>query len=194
VVKPALVRIVAATGDGITIANDASERLDLSGWRLSADLRSFRIPSGTILLPQANVLFPSSITNVPIALSATLSYPDGVVAARYSLPQSASPTESAQPFPSAASSSEEQTVEHPYGYDATSSEANISISGTAHEATAVNAPAAATELAAAGAALAASTTADPLPEKPRVANPFLSPWTLGLLGIMALAGGAFILL
>ncbi len=194
VAKPALVRILAATGDGITIANDASERLDLSGWRLSVDTGFFRIPSGTILLPHANVLFPSNITNVPIALSATLSYPDGVVAARYSFPQSASIAVSVQPFPSAASSTGEQTVEHPYGYDATSSEADISISGTAHEATAVSAPAAATELAAAGAAFATATTSDALPEKSHAANPFLSPWMLGFLGVMALAGGAFILL
>ena len=185
VAKPALVRIHAATGDGITIANDSSERLDLSGWRLSADTGFFRIPSGTILLPHANVLFPSNITNVPIALSATLSYPDGVIAARYSLPQSASPAVSVQPFPSATSSTGEQTVESVF---------SGSVSGTAHEATAVSAPAVATELAAAGAALMASTTADIPPEKSHAANPFLSPWMLGFLGVMALAGGAFILL
>ncbi len=188
VAKPALVRIVAVTGDGITIANDASERLDLSGWRLSADFGSFRIPSGTILLPQANVLFPSSITNVPIALSATLAYPDGIVAARYSLPQSASPAASAQPFPPMASSSEEQTVESVF---------SGSVSGTAHEATAVNAPAAATELAAAGAALSPMATSSS--ESAAVAgasepSPFRSPWVLGFLSVMLLAGGAFILL
>ncbi len=185
VAKPALVRIHAVTGDGITIANDASERLDLSGWRLSTDTVFFRIPNGTVLLPQANVLFPSNITNLPIALTATLTYPDGVVAARYSLLQSASRAESVQPFPPAASSSEEQTVESVF---------SSSVSGTAHEATAVSAPAAATELASAGAALMASTTADIPPEKSHAANPFLSPWTLGLLGVMVLAGGAFILL
>ena len=55
---------------------------------------------------------------------------------------------------------------------------------------AVDAPAVATELAAVGAAL--------LPEPPgnpsRVSGIFKSPWTLGLLGVIVLAGGAFILL
>ena len=186
VAKRALVRIRAATGDGITIANDADERLDLSGWRLLADTGSFRIPNGTVLLPQANVLFPSNITNLPIAQSATLAYPDGVVAARYPLSQSASRAGSAQPFPSAASSSEEQTVESVF---------SSSVSGTAHEATAVSAPAAATELTAAGAALSVSTVPEPKESAhPRTSGILRSPWFLSLLGIMTLAGGAFIFL
>ncbi|MHB1163497.1 MAG: helix-hairpin-helix domain-containing protein, partial [Minisyncoccota bacterium] len=106
--KPALVRIVTVSGDGITIANDASERLDLSGWRLTSDVGFFRIPEGTLLLPNASVLFPSSITNLPIALDATLAYPDGVVAARYPLPVLVPSTSAVQPSLSATSSSEQR--------------------------------------------------------------------------------------
>ena len=186
VAQPALVRILAATGDGVRVANDANERLDLSGWRLSVDTGSFRIPDGTVLLPHADVLFPSDITNLPIALSATLAYPDGIVAARYSPPQSASPADGAQPSAPGASSSKEQTVE---------SVLSSGVSGTAHEAATVSAPAAATELAAAGAALSASSTPAPEePASPRAFGILRSPWFLGFLGVMTLAGGAFILL
>lgn len=179
VAKPALVRISALSGDGVEIANDASERLDLSGWRISAETGSFRIPNGTVLLPQANVLFPSNITNLPVVLSATLSYPDGIIAARYPAPTSTPPTESVQPFAPVASSTGEQTVESVF---------SSGVSDTAHEVTAVGAPAAATELAAAGAALPAPATSAP------AAGILHSPWFLSLLGVITLAGGAFIFL
>lgn len=185
-VKPAVVRVAAVSGDGITIANDSTDRLDLSLWRLSAGTGSFRIPDGTALLPNTSVLFPSSVTNLPVALDSTsLAYPGGIVAARYMPPPASASMQAAlaaQPSEGIASSSLMQTVE-----PIISATSNIQ----AHE-EAAHAPAAATELAAAGAALAPAQ-AD-APAKSRAAGIFHSPWTLGLLGIMALAGGVFILL
>ena len=184
--KPAVVRIATVSGDGITVANDASDRLDLSLWRLSAETGFFRIPNGTILLPKTNVLFPSAITNLPVALDATLAYPDGVIAARYTPPPASAPVVQAavivQPPAPAAGSSLVQTVD-----SITSAKPNIQ----AHVEE-VRAPATATELAAAGAALVSAQAGTTT--KPRASGIFHSPWTLGFLGVVILAGGAFILL
>lgn len=191
VVRPATVRIESISGDGITIANDANDRLDLSGWRLSAGVGFFRVPSGTVLLPQTSVLFPFLITHLPVALDDTsLAYPDGVIAARYAPQVAVSAQEAAMTQPSAPTSSSSlvQTVEAPVT-NTVESIISGNTSTQAHEEE-VRAPATTTELAAAGAALA-SPQAD-------VASPasgiFHSPWTLGFLGIVALAGGVFILL
>ncbi len=64
---------------------------------------------------------------------------------------------------------------------------------------AVNAPAAATELAAAGAAVSPNVNSSLADASSTTSNStthslFKSPWTFGLLGVMVLAGGAFILL
>jgi competence ComEA-like helix-hairpin-helix protein len=179
-VRPAKVRLIAVSGDGITIANDSSERLDLSGWRLLSDVGSFRIPDGTSILPEASVLFPFTITNLPIALDVTLLYPNGIIAARFvpPTPQVGTAVQLSEPN---KSFNNKQTVE---------SAPNTSVSGTAHEITAVGAPTAATDLAAVGATLSSV----PPTTTVRVLGLFRSPWTLGLLGIIAMAGGAFILL
>ena len=65
---------------------------------------------------------------------------------------------------------------------------------------AVSAPAAATELAAAGAALLPISSTSPEDSKDAEATTtpafglFRSPWTFGFLGVIVAAGGAFILL
>lgn len=197
-VKPALVRILTATSDGITIANDAHDRLDLSLWRLSAGTGFFRIPNGTILLPETQVLFPSAITNLPLSFDATLAYPDGVTAARYSSASTSAPLlPIVQPSMSTTSSSEEQTVGHPLGYDETAPAFSRNVSDTAHGAQAIRAPATVTDLAAAGAALppvAASSAGGAAVADASASSPFRSPWVLGFLSVMVLAGGAFIFL
>jgi competence protein ComEA len=181
-VKPAQARIAAVGGDGITLANDASTRLDLSSWRLLVDTGYFRIPEGTTLLPNASVLLPYTITNLPASLEATLLYPNGIVAARYTPPTivaSASIPEVAfalQPSTKKVSYNQVQKVEPII---------NTQVMVQPYENTAVGAPAAAIELAAAGAAL---------PAPSRNSGFFHSPWLLGLFGIMVLAGGAFVLL
>ena len=189
-VAPARVRLLPASSEGVTVANDSSERLDLSGWRVLSGAGSFRIPSGTTLLPESSALFPFSIMNLPVTSDAALVYPDGVIAA-HSAP-TVSVAEDVAPAPladeqlsnSAGSSYEVQTV----GYTTTSPVIDTSVSGTAYD-EAVRAPTATAEPAAVGAVPSAGTVASN-----RFSNLFRSPWTAGLLGVILTAGGAFILL
>ena len=188
-VKSVAVHVASITGEGITLTNDSAERLDLSKWRLTAGTGIFIIPSGTTLLPHMSVLFSNAVTNLPIAFDASLVYPDGVMATRYLPPAApalvmapASPEPDVQPVSPQGGSSQIQAVE---------SIISISVPSQAHV-EAVNAPAAAMELAAAGAVFASSSPIAP-PVKP-AAGLLRSPWTYGLFGIIALAGGAFILL
>lgn len=156
--------------------------VDLSGWRLSADGRTFRIPEGTLLLPKSEVLFPRTITNFPITFEAALLYPSGGMAASYPPP---SPPQVVQP-PAPEESS--------YVVQKVVPESLSSVSGPAHEIQAVSAPAVAKQPAAAGAAFVEEA---PLPEEesPSKFSELLhSPWTFGFLGLMALSAGAFILL
>jgi hypothetical protein len=197
-VRPVHVRVLGIPGTGIMIANDASERLDLSGWLLSADARSFHIPSGTVILPKASVLFSSTITNLSTTVDVALAYSDGTVVVRYPLPTPAAPVvtapagsmvvSNAQPFTPQTSFNVVQTVE-----PIINTKANIQ-----EHAEAVLAPAATTELAAAGAALLPVSSTSAQKTAPatntRASGLFHSPWTFGLLGVIVAAGGAFILL
>lgn len=182
-VKHAGITIASVSSRGITLANSDSRTLDLSFWRLFMGGQEFRIPEDTYILAGRTILFPSQIIELPLAGSASLLYPSGEVAAAYPAiapaPAGGAPL-GRQPSLPAARLNGVQTVE---------SVLNTSISGTAYENTAVRAPAAATELAAAGAAFS------PPPEPAsRVSALFKSPWTLSFIGLMALAGGAFIFL
>jgi hypothetical protein len=178
-VKDASIKIFSVSSRGITIANSDLRTLDLSHWRLSAGGQEFKIPDDTQILAGHTILFPSQVIELPPADSAFLLYPSGEVAAAYPPIASASPIrETQKPSSDVASYEKVQKVE-----PIISTNANIQ----AHD-EAVGAPAAATELATAGAAL---PSAEPVP---RLAGLFKSPWTLGLLGVIAMAGGAFILL
>ena len=173
-VKPAQIRMLPITSEGITIENDSSDRLDLSNWRLMSGVGSFRFPEGTTILPAASILFPFTITNLPFEPDVALIYPDGIIAARPSLPMA--PVEPiAQLSEQATSSYRVQKVD-----TITSAPKKIQ----AHE-QAVIAPTTTVEPAAVGAAPAA---------KPATSGLFHSPWTLSLLGVIVAAGGAFILL
>lgn len=180
VVKPSAARIALVSNEGITLSNDSDERLDLSSWRLTSSKGIFRIPVGTELLPHASVLFPFSVTGLPIAFDAALTYSSGVMAAEYAPPVAPTTTASppAQPAVATISYTQVQEVEQ-----ISSAKGNA----TSHE-KGINAPAATTELAAAGAAPAPSAPASP------ASGIFKSPWTLGLFGVMLTAAGAFILL
>ncbi len=187
--RPAAVSSLLVSGDGITIVNDADERLDLSGWRLLADTGLFRIPEGTIILPKARVLFPFAITNLPVTFDAALAYPDGIIAVRTASSSSAIVTT----MTASAPIRDEQLPEHIVSsIPVQKVEPIISVTTKVrpHEEAAL-APAASTELAAAGAASSPDqASSSPVHTK----SVFTSPWTLGLFGIMTLAGGAFILL
>jgi hypothetical protein len=169
-VKDASIKIASVSPRGISLANNGSRTLDLSLWRLSMGGQEFKIPEDTQILAGHTILFPSQVIELPVADSAFLLYPSGEVAAEY--PQTAV----AQPSAPQTSFNTVQTVE---------SAPSTNTSGAAHEVTTVSAPAAATELAAAGAAL---------PPAPKTGGLLHSPWTLGLIGVIALAGGAFIFL
>jgi competence ComEA-like helix-hairpin-helix protein len=181
-VASAAARIVSVTGDGISIANDASERLDLSGWRLTSGTGFFRIPDGMTILPGASILLPSTITNLPIAFDATLAYPDGVIATRYVPPVAKVESITEQPSVPTTSYSQIQKVE-----PIISSKTDVQTNGKE-----IVAPTASTELAAVGAALPA--TPSPQVAAAGASNLFHSPWIFGLFGVIATAAGAFILL
>lgn len=186
-VRPAQVHILEIPNAGIMITNDATERLDLSNWAISTDVGSYRIPSGTIILQKANTILPSIVTHLATAPEVTLAYPDGSIAARY-VPQESPVKTVTQPRASSASSNEVQKVEPP-AVSKVEPITSIRTNVQSHE-EAASAPAAATGLAAAGAALPAT----PPKTSSLVGNLLKSPWTLGFIGTVILAGGAFILL
>jgi hypothetical protein len=169
-VQNAGIKIASISPRGVSLSNTGTRTLDLSLWRLSAGGKEFKIPEDTQILPGHTVLFPVQIIELPLEYSGSLLYPSGEVAATYPAAMPAATVAyNGQPFAPSASSNTVQKVG--------------SISSTKEEthADAVLAPAAAVEPAAAGAPSSASGI-------------FRSPWTLGLLGIIAVAGGAFILL
>ncbi|MDO8408346.1 MAG: helix-hairpin-helix domain-containing protein [bacterium] len=181
------VRIKSITSDGVVIDNGGEETLELSGWRLSTGLATFRFSDGTMLLPKSSVLFPWLITNLPIALEALLSYPDGVIAARYPEPVASTPV---QPEAAPEGSQGVQTVESVLS----------NTSPPAHAPEALDAPRTkATSPVSRGAAMgevpvAASTTPAAAASAPGIAGIFHSGWIIGVLGIIALAGGIFMIL
>ncbi len=188
---PAQVHIIVIAGQGITIANDSNKRLDLSDWRLSVDFSSFRFPPGTVLLPESSVLFPYEITRLPMSRNVALLYPNGIIATRF-LP---APASEMQPIAPDMSSYVVQTVEHPFGYDEASPVINRTINTPAREISQLAAPSATRQVAALGAVL--PDLAEQSPAEPtKSSTPALlrSPWTLGLIGVMLLAGAAFIFL
>lgn len=174
VMRKAELHLPPVSSDGITIVNDSDTRLDLSGWRILSDVGSFRIPEGMTILPKASVLFPFSITNLPFSPDATLVYPDGVIAARSVSPVAPAPVVLDEQPPVLSTSYIKVQAVEPI----------ISVrESVPNYEEAVRAPAATTKLAAAGATVPTSS-----------GSVFRSPWMLGLLSIVAIAGGAFILL
>lgn len=172
-VKDAGIKISSVSSKGITLMNKDSRTLDLSLWRLSMGGREFKIPEDTQILAGRSILFPSQVIELPVADSASLLYPGGEVAAVY--PQ----TSIEQPQAGTKSYKKVSEVE-----PTLSARADVPI----HE-EAVNAPAAANGLAAAGAAVSLAP-----PEQPKTGGLLRSPWLYGLFGIIALAGTAFIFL
>ncbi len=178
-VKNAGIRIVSVSPRGITLANDDSRTLDLSLWRLAMGGREFKIPADTQILAGRTILFPSRVIDLPITDSAALLYPSGEVASAYSkVPAVSHP----QPPAPVVSYKQIQTVD-----PIISTRTNVQ----PHDEE-VRAPAAPIELGAAGAALSPDKSVPAADTK--LSGLFRSPWTLSFLGVMALAGGAFILL
>jgi len=183
-VSAASVSIASISGEGITLRDENIGRLDISGWHLAFDKGSFRFPDGTTLLPSANVLIPWTVINLPITLAATLSYPDGVVVARY--PSDPAPIASApaQPIAADKGSQRVQMVESVLS----------NISPPAHAPQAFDAPTVAPITAAVGAAMPDVPPTGGTSSPVSMGSIFHSGWMLGVLGIIALAGGAFMIL
>lgn len=183
--KDASIKITSVSGRGITLANNDSRTLDLSLWRLSAGGKEFKIPANTQILSGRTILFPSQIIQLPITGSASLLYPSGEAAATYPLVQA--PVE--QPIVTNVSYEKVQEArldESPARQveKIISKETNIQTDDEE-----VRAPSAVSAMETAeGAALPTSSTSS------RITDIFKSPWTLGFLGMLVLAGGAFILL
>lgn len=177
--KDANIKIVSVSPRGISLINRDTRTLDLSLWRLSTNGTEFKIPENTQILAGRTILLPSQIIQLPLTNSASLLYPSGEVAATYPdvVTRAQSGTVS-QPSPGMTSYEEVQAVE-PLAVSTVepiiSTQANIQ----AYE-EAIDAPTATTELAAVGAVSTPSI--------------FRSPWFLSFLGVVALAGSAFIFL
>lgn len=176
-VKDVRIKIEAASSRGVAVTNRDSRVLDLSHWRLSVGGQEFKIPEDTHILAGRTILFSPRVTGLPGVEIAALLYPSGEVAASYPETPVKRAETSAQPPAPLVSYKQVQKVE-----PITSTRTDVQ----SYEETGL-APTAATELAAVGAALPESSSSP-------AAGVFKSPWTLGLLGVMATAAAAFILL
>lgn len=191
-VKNARIKITGVSSRGITLANSDSRTLDLSFWRLAAGGQEFKIPENTHILAGRSILFPVQVIELPLSGAAMLLYPSGEVADTYPTTAPVSlANANTQPSSGGTSYQRVQAVE-----PISSTRSDAQSNGQQ-----VNAPAAATELAAAGAALPPPTLSVGAPTSdigtastPRFSGIFKSPWTLGFIGTVLLAGGAFILL
>jgi competence ComEA-like helix-hairpin-helix protein len=185
-VKDASIKIASVSARGIALTNNDTRTLDLSFWHLSEGGQEFKIPADTEILAGRTILFPSQVIELPTASSASLLYPNEEVADTYPKPSS-----SVQLSASNLSSNTIQAVDSPAMNKVEpiiSTKANIQKNEEA-----VSAPAAAIPIAAAGAAmpLASSTYQKTATSTIAVLH---SPWLFGFLGVVAAAGGAFVLL
>jgi hypothetical protein len=137
-------------------------------WRLKVEGTEFKLPSHTTILGKRTVVFPYQITGLPALGYAELLYPSGELASAY-------PKNVAKPALQKVSYTQVKAVEE------------IKAPITYATAT-VGAPAAASELAAAGAAVTAVNTPSPK------AGSGHSVWTYGVLGFLVLSGGAALIL
>ena len=181
-VKDANIKITSVSARGIALTNNGPRTLDLSLWRLSAGGKEFKIPTDTQILANRTILFPSQVIQLPMTNSATLLYPSGEVAVVYPTVTAVSPENVIlKPSPVATSYEKVQKVE-----PIINTKTNIPTNEQE-----VNAPSAVSATGTAeGAALAAVASA----EQPKSGGLFSSPWFLGLIGVIAFAGSAFIFL
>lgn len=172
-VKNAGIKITTVSSRGITLTNGDSRTLDLSLWRLSVGGQEFKIPEDTQILAGRSILFPSPVIQLPTIGQASLLYPGGETATTYP-PQPSIPAQSYKQV---------QKVEQ-----IISTKENVQT----HE-KAVGAP---REMATSSISRGAVLPPDGTASTADVRNfgLFRSPWTLSFIGVMALAGAAFIFL
>lgn len=187
VARSVQVRITSISGAGITIANDAATELDLSGWKLVSGFGTFRIPSGMHILPGMSVLVPFSVTDLPVSFDVSLTYPDGITAARYA------------PAPKVKLNAGTTSIKE---VRATEASNIVSVSSRAYANPRVVAPREPADtsnsrgalFATSAAPVASSTNVAAVAASGSAAGLLASPWTYGLLGVIAVAGAAFVLL
>lgn len=176
-VQDASIKIASVSSRGISVINNGPRTLDLSLWKLSMGGQEFKIPEDTHILAGHTILFPSQVIELPTADSARLLYPSGEVAAEYPLVLHTQPSLAPQSY-------ERVQADVPPVVKKTEPITNTQTNLQTHDETVI-APTAAVKPAAVGAASAVSS---------KIGGLLHSPWTLGLLGVVLLAGGAFILL
>lgn len=175
------VRIVSVTQEGVTIVNDAPTSLDLSAWRLTEGTGSFRFPKGATVLASSSVLFPSAVTDLPVSFDAALWYPDGARAAQYIPP---APVEDlaadvvSGPFP---------TAETP---------PRASEAARAAAASVPSVPLPKKSTAEHPVPTTPASSSAPAAEAPKASLHGIlhSRWLIGALGVVAVAGGALLIL
>ncbi len=197
----AKVSVAAVTDDGVLLANDADAETDLSGWRLVTDAGPFRIPVGTRILAGAQVLFPWTIMNLPIAFDAWLTYPEGRFAAAYAKEETKEASTTAVLAPeSRTETATAETASFMQLHTLPASSQSVQevepvisevVGETPHDIQESQAPATTTNGVAAGAAQTAAVgAADAAPTGGLVR----SPWFIGFLGLVLASGSALILL
>lgn len=189
-VKDASVKIASVSARGITLVNGSSRALDLSLWRLSAGGKEFKIPADTHILAGRTIVFPSQIIQLPLSTTASLLYPSGEVAVTYpSAPVEPVSSSDRQPLAPQTSFNTVQAVKS-FTVNTVKPTIIATTTNTQTYGKAVIAPTATTELAAVG---AIASTAPPASAR-KTGGIFRSPWFMSLIGVIALAGGAFIFL
>lgn len=194
-VKDASILVSSVSARGIALTNDSGRTINLSLWRLSADGKEFKIPEDTQILSKRTVLFSSKVTGLQTVYSASLLYPNGEIAATF-------PKKSNEQLSVPVASYEERQVERSIEHSQVQPLTSILVQKNEEK---VNAPKVAPIAAAALGAISEPLSNDvdgvltsqkeiaPIKEK-QSSGFFSSPWTLSFLGVMALAGSAFIFL
>lgn len=192
------VRIATVADDGIMLANDSENELDLSGWKISSGERSFRLPEGMRMLPASQVLVPTSVMRMSNISVASLAYPSGKIAATYPAEEDASAAEGADASSSVPASPQKKSAQ------ADTPTARVRAVTDARATPALSAPPPpralgtgksqearvplATSVATTETRSAAATLAPPSGAIVR------SPWFLGFLGLVLASGGALLVL
>jgi competence ComEA-like helix-hairpin-helix protein len=173
--KEAQVRL-GESPDGFTLTNETETYLDLSGWTLETTTGFFHFPTGTVLMPRATVLFPSSVTHLERITGGILRFPDRSV-----VPTVNDSQPPVQPSYVEARIDRVQAADRNPGAPENTTYVEPAL-----------APTAAIALAAVGAPI--SPPAPTSTARSEGSSRPLWPWIAGLAAVIAVAGGVFILL
>lgn len=198
-VRNANVTIPSVSSNGITLRNNTQYRLNISLWKLRVATTTFSFPNNTIILPHTSVIFPKEITHLPFITDVTLLYPNGKKVVKYStiktFPKNTIITKT-KPFQSHAGFNYNRTqdikknnsnkIKEVKALNIISSKYSISSYG---KATAI-APAAATEITAAGAPIVTAITTS----TPYINKIFSSTLRTSLLSVLIASAAVLVIL